>query len=79
MSPVLKISSSGFEPAAYMRSAMILMLRGELITAPPPNHCVLRSSVQISGFSSTHVLGANLGRGQHRAGRRPWPARRRSA
>src|SRR5215831_11136439 len=53
MSPVLKISSSGFEPAAYMRSAMALMLRGELITAPPPNHCVLRSSVQISGLSST--------------------------
>ena len=53
MSPVLKISSSGSEPAAYMRSAIILMLRGELMTAPPPNHWVLRSSVQISGFSST--------------------------
>ncbi len=36
-----------------MRSAMMRRLRGVLITAPPPNHMVLRSSVQISGFSST--------------------------
>jgi hypothetical protein len=49
-----------------MRSAMALMLRGELITAPPPNHCVLRSSVQISGLSST-VSGADFRRREQRA------------
>ena len=36
-----------------MRSAMMRMFRGLLITAPPPNHIVFRSRLQISGFSST--------------------------
>ena len=53
MSPESKTSNSGFRPAPYIIPAISVIILGELITAPPPNHIVLRSSVQISGFSST--------------------------
>ena len=62
MSPLSNTSSSGLLPASFMAFAMTEMLSGELITAEVPDHMVLRSSVQISGFSaitcSTRRIGA---------------------
>src|ERR1017187_158529 len=52
MSPLLKTSSSGFDPASFIARAMVVMLFGELITADAPDHIVLRSRLQISGFSA---------------------------
>jgi hypothetical protein len=50
MSPLSKTSISGLDPASFMACAMIVMFSGELITAEVPDHIVLRSSEQISGF-----------------------------
>ncbi len=52
MSPGLKISISGFEPLANMAWAMIRVLRRVFITTWSPEFMVLRSRVQISGFSA---------------------------
>ena len=41
------------EPASWIAFAMIVTLSGGLITAAEPDHMVLRSSVAMSGLSST--------------------------
>ena len=52
-SPESNSSISGSTPTAFIRSAMIRTLRGVLITTSPPEFMVLRSSVQMSGLSSS--------------------------
>ena len=62
MSPESKSSISGRTPAAAITFAMRRTLPGVLMTTCPPEFMVLRSSVQISGFSratcSTRFSGA---------------------
>ena len=52
ISPESNSSSSGRTPAPRINTAIIRTLRGVLITTSLPEFMVLRSSVQISGFSS---------------------------
>ena len=61
MSPLSNTSSSGSTPAARIAAAILRTLAGVLMTTSGPEFIVLRSSEQMSGFSSCTCFSRSSG------------------